>query len=78
MSKTIILAGNYKQYTDWIYDNVLPDVEKVKDYVYGNSFEKIMGTRAKEVIVIGTFFEDVKNAGEVYDNAKLRVYQLIT
>ena len=72
--KTIILAGNYRQYTDWIYDNVLPDVEKVKDYIYGDRFEKLMGVRAKEVIVIGTFWEDVKNASEVYETAQSRIY----
>ena len=72
---TIILAGNYKQYSDWLYDNVLPNVEEIKNYAYGNFFEKIIGIRAKEVIVIGTFWEDVKNAGEVYEHAKSRIYK---
>jgi len=75
--KTIILAGNHKQYSDWLYDNnVLPDLKKLKNYVFGNDVDKIRGIRAKEILVIGTFWEDVKNAGLIFEEAKERIYHI--
>lgn len=68
----IILAGCYQQYTDWIYDNILPDVNGIKNYIFGNNVEKLAGIRADEIIIIGTFWTDVKNAGEIYNYAKSR------
>ncbi len=70
---TIILAGNYRQYTDWIYDNVLPDTEAIKQYRYGSYPEKVQPLIAKEVIVIGTFWQEFPNAVDMYDLALSRV-----
>lgn len=70
---TIVLAGNYRQYTDWIYDNVLPDVEAIKSYRYGSHPEKVQPLIAKNVIVIGTFWDDFPHATDMYELALSRV-----
>jgi hypothetical protein len=46
------------------------DVEK---YRYGSHPEKVMPLIADEVKVIGTFWEEFPNAGDMYDLALSRV-----
>jgi hypothetical protein len=70
---TIILSGTYRQYTDWIYDNVLPDVSAIKNYRHGSSPEKVQALIAKEVIVIGTFWDEFPNPSDMYRLAMSRV-----
>lgn len=73
MKEAIILAGNYREYTDWIYDNVLLNVAEVENYVYGDTLQKIMSVRAKEIKVIGTFYER-DDATSLYDHALTRKF----
>lgn len=64
MKPTIVLAGNHRQFQDFI----LTKEDKGK-YVYGNNPVNIVGLSAKRVQIIGTFWEDNKNAGEIYETA---------
>lgn len=69
---TIILAGNHRQYLDWLCDNKLGK-EDLDKYRYGGFPERVQSLTAKEVIVIGTFWEDFPRAREMYDLALSRV-----
>ena len=73
MKKIIILAGDHRQYSDWLYDNVLPDVEELKKYIYASEPQKIMGVQAEKVLCIGTW-NDKKDAEEMLKLANSRIF----
>lgn len=70
---TIVLAGNHSQYSDWLYDNVLPKMEALNDYRYASHPDKVQGLVAEDVIVVGTFWDDFPEANEMYKLALSRV-----
>ena len=65
---TLILAGNYKQYSNWLYENVLGK-GNVEDYRYAENESKIRGLSARGVIIIGTFWEDFPEPQKMHDLA---------
>lgn len=69
---TLILAGNYIQYTDWMYYNKLGK-ENLDNYRYASHPDKVMELIVKDVIVIGTFWDDFPHAGDMYNLAQSRI-----
>lgn len=49
MVKGVVIAGNYKQYTDWLQKNK----KDRKEYIYAFRFEHIAGLSDVEVIFAG-------------------------
>ena len=67
MKYTIVLAGNYREFKNFLDKNGGTDGE----YCYGDA-HNIMGIEAKEVVEYGTFYER-KDAHDLRELAKSRV-----
>jgi len=65
VSKIVVLAGNQKQFDDFIRTRSNPEL-----YVYGNMIENLLGIQAEGIETIGTFWLDVKNSTEIWDKAR--------
>lgn len=69
--KIIILAGSYKQYQTYLYENRI-DNKAAYDYVYGGNVFAILRCKASRVVVYGTFW-DREDAQELYREANARL-----
>lgn len=64
-----ILAGNHQQFREFIFENDLD----TKDFKYIDSSIPLAGYRFTGYKIIGTFYEDQKNAFEMLDEVKIRL-----
>ena len=68
MKRTVILAGDHKQYKNFIIGNHM-DEDK---YFYGGVPQNLFGQELRDIITIGTFFER-KDANKMLELAKTRI-----
>ena len=64
----IVLAGNYNEFRQFLYENGGTDSE----YRYGGRPELMLGIEVSEVITYGTFWER-QDSGDLYETAMSRV-----
>lgn len=73
MRKVIVLAGTKKQFQDFTEERKLNDIRYSRThYIYADSQKSIVGIKADDVIVCGTFWEN-KNANKLAELAKSRL-----
>lgn len=68
--KVAVLAGNFKQYDRFMN---LREVDDETQYIYVDRIEKAVGHRFNDLKIIGTFWEDIKDSGRLYDEVKTRI-----
>ena len=68
MEKIIILAGDKKQASNWIYDNILnsENVDQIKMFVYADTWMKIREHKVAGMVIVGTFW-DRPDARKLFD-----------
>lgn len=50
----LVIAGNYKQFRNWLRENHLDPSE----YVYAHNYEGVVGHRYDELLQVGTYWEN--------------------
>ena len=66
--KIAVLAGNIRQFNAFDVKNKNRD-----KYIYVDRVEVAAGCRFTDVEIIGTFWEEVEEAGRLYDEVKSRI-----
>lgn len=67
-----ILAGNHQQFREYIWENK----GDIKNFKYIDGTYPLVGYIFDGYEVIGTFWEDKKNASEIFDEVKMRTVPL--
>lgn len=71
--KIIILAGSYRQFEQYLFENHISQKDGY-DYVYGGNIFAILRVKASQVVVYGTFW-DREDANELYRTAHTRLVE---
>ena len=73
--KIVILAGNYREFINFLSEKERLDINGCKKYIYCDHPAKVYGIKIADIEIIGTFWER-KDAGKLYESAKCRLDNL--